>query len=92
MTSHSSRLNLHSVFVFQNFPHLALVRLKQVETVKSTQRQQLSPNVTGTERTQQQGDKNADLQTQLHDKQKELEAAQEMVQLLRKGKKNLTDR
>ena len=71
------------------------MRLKQVERVKPTQRQQLSPNVTGTERTQQQGDKNADLQTQLHDKndkQKEFEATQEMVQLLRKGKKNLTDR
>ena len=66
-----------------------------MERVKPTQRQQLSPNATGTERTQQQGDKNADLQTQLHDKtdkQKEFEATQEMVQLLRKGKKNLTDR
>lgn len=50
------------------------MRLKQVERVKPTQGQQLSPNVTGTERTRQQGDKNADLQKQLHDEQKELEA------------------
>ena len=50
-----------------------------MERVKPTQHEQLSPNVTGTERTQQQGDKNADLQTQLHDKQNELEATQEMV-------------
>ena len=60
--------------------------------MQPTQRKQLSPNVIGTERTQQQRDKNADLQKQLHDKQNELEAAQEMVQLLRKREKNLTDR
>ena len=63
-----------------------------MERVKPTQRQQLSPNVTGTERTQQQGDKKADHKKQLHDEQKELEGTQEMVQLLRKGKTNLTDR
>ena len=52
--------------------------------MQPTQRKQLSPNVIGTERTQQQRDKNADLQKQLHDKQNELEVAQEMSQLLRK--------
>lgn len=52
------------------------MRLKQLERVKPTQRQQLSPNVTGTERTQQQGDKKADHKKQLHDEQNKLEAAQ----------------
>ena len=55
-----------------------------MERVQPTQRKQLSPNVIGTEKNQQQRDKNADLQKQLHDKQNELEAAQEMSQLLRK--------
>ena len=60
--------------------------------MKATQSKQLSPNVNGTERTQQQKDINGDLQLQLQNKQKELEAAQEMVQLIRKREKNLTDR
>ena len=60
--------------------------------MKATQSKQLSRNVNGTERTQQQKDINGDLQLQLQNKQKELEAAQEMVQLLRKREKNLTDR
>ena len=83
--------NYHLIFLSE-FSALSSSDTKQVEGVKPTQRQQLSPNVTGTERTQQQGDKIDDLQKQLHDEQKELEARQEMVQLLTKGKQNLTDR
>lgn len=83
--------NYYLIFL-PEFSALSSGETKQMERVKPTQRQQLSPNVTGTERTQQQGDKNVDLQKQLHDEQKELEAVQEMVQLLRKGKLNLTDR
>ena len=60
--------------------------------MKSTQSEKPCPKVIRVERTQQQRDENIDLQKQLQDKQRELEAAQEMVQLLRKREKNLTDR
>ena len=83
--------NYYLIFL-PEFSELSSSETKQVERVKLTQRQQMSQNVMGTERTQQQGDKKADHQKQLHDKQNELEATQEMVQLLRKGNKNLTDR
>ena len=83
--------NYYLIFL-PEFSALSSSETKQVERVKPTQRQQMSQNVMGTERTQQQGDKKADDQKQLHDKQNELEATQEMVQLLREGKKNLTGR
>ena len=60
------------------------------EKVESTQGRHPSPKVT--EKTQQQIDERFNLQKQLREKQKELEAAQEMVQHLRKREKNLTDR
>ena len=80
-----------SIF-FTEFSALSSSETEQVERVKPTQRKQSSPNVNGTERNQQEKDINADLQKQLLNKQKELEAAQEMVQLLRKREKNLTKR
>ena len=92
-----NEINVHDCrfysFAFQNSPHLGQARLSRwKECMKATQSKQLSRNVNGTERTQQQKDINGDLQLQLQNKQKELEAAQEMVQLLRKREKNLTDR
>ena len=58
-----------------------------MERVKATQSKQLSPNVNGTERTQQQKDINGDLKKQLQNKQNELEVTQENVQLLTKREK-----
>ena len=58
--------------------------------MKATQSKQLSPNINGTERTQQQ--KDADLKNNFRINKNELEAAQEMFQLLRKREKNLTKR
>ena len=58
-----------------------------MERVKATQSKQLSPNVNGTERTQQQKDINGDLKKQLQNKQNELEETQENVQLLTKREK-----
>ena len=55
--------------------------------MKATQSKQLSPNVNGTERTQQQKDINGDLKKQLQNKQNELEVTQENVQLLTKREK-----
>ena len=77
---------------FIEFSALSSSETEEGKRVKPTQRKQSSPNVNGTERNQQQRDITADLQLQLQNKQKELEAAQEMVQLLRKREKNLTDR
>ena len=77
---------------FTEFSSLSSSETEEGKRVKPTQRKQSSPNVNGTERNQQQRDITADLQLQLQNKQKELEAAQEMVQLLRKREKNLTDR
>ena len=49
-------------FAFKNSPHsLRSSETEQVERVKATQSKQLSPNVNGTERTQQQKDINGDL-------------------------------
>ena len=62
------------------------------EKVESTQGTIPSPKATRIEKTQQQTDEQSNLQKQLQEKQKELEAAQEMVQHLRKREKNLTDR
>ena len=58
-----------------------------MERVKATQSKQLSPNVNGTERTQQQKDINGDLKKQLQNKQNELKVTQENVQLLTKREK-----
>ena len=77
---------------FTEFSALSSSETEEGKRVKPTQRKQSSPDVNGTERNQQQRDVTADLQLQLQNKQKELEAAQEMVQLLRKREKNLTDR
>ena len=77
---------------FIEFSALSSSETEERKGVKPTQRKQSSPNVNGTERNQQQKDIIGDLQLQLQNKQKELEAAQEMVQLLRKREKNLTDR
>ena len=77
---------------FTEFSALSSSETEQAERVKPTQRKQSSPNVNGKETSQQQKDINADLQKQLQNKQKKLEEAQEMVQLLRKREKNLTDR
>ena len=77
---------------FTEFSALSSSETEEGKRVKPTQRKQSSPNVNGTERNQQQRDITADLQLQLQNKQKELEAAQEMVQLLRIREKNLTDR
>ena len=55
--------------------------------MKATQSKQLSPNVNGTERTQQQKDINGDLKKQLQNKQNELKVTQENVQLLTKREK-----
>ena len=77
---------------FTEFSALSSSETEEGKRVKPTQRKQWSPNVNGTERNQQQRDITADLQLQLQNKQKELEAAQEVVQLLRKREKNLTDR
>ena len=77
---------------FTEFSALSSSETEEGKRVKPTQRKQSSPNVNGTERNQQQKDIIGDLQLQLQNKQKELEAAQEMVQLLRKREKNLTDR
>ena len=77
---------------FTEFSALSSSETEEGKRVKPTQRKQSSPNVNGTERNQQQRDITADLQLQLQNKQKELEAAQEMVQFLRKREKNLTDR
>ena len=55
--------------------------------MKATQSKQLSANVNGTERTQQQKDINGDLKIQLQNKQNELEVTQENVQLLTKREK-----
>lgn len=77
---------------FTEFSALSSSETEEGKGVKPTQRKQSSPNVNGTERNQKQKDITADLQLQLQNKQKELEAAQEMVQLLRKREKNLTDR
>ena len=60
--------------------------------MKATQSKQLSPNVNGKERTQQQKDINGDLKNNCRINKKELEVAQEIVQLLRKREKNLTKR
>ena len=79
-------------YFFTEFSALSSSETEEGKRVKPTQRKQSSPNVNGTERNQQQRDITADLQLQLQNKQKELEAAQEMVQLLRKREKNLTDR
>ena len=78
--------------LFIEFSALSSSETEERKGVKPTQRKQSSPNVNGTERNQQQKDIIGDLQLQLQNKQKELEAAQEMVQLLRKREKNLTDR
>ena len=77
---------------FTEFSALSSSETEEGKRVKPTQRKQSSPNVNGTERNQKQKDIIGDLQLQLQNKQKELEAAQEMVQLLRKREKNLTDR
>ena len=77
---------------FIEFSALSSSETEERKGVKPTQRKQSSPNVNGKETNQQQKDINADIQKQLQNKQKELEAAQEMVQLLRKREKNLTDR
>ena len=77
---------------FIEFSALSSSETEDRKGVKPTQRKQSSPNVNGKETNQQQKDINADLQKQLQNKQKELEAAQEMVQLLRIREKNLTDR
>ena len=77
---------------FIEFSALSSSETEDRKGVKPTQRKQSSPNVNGTERNQQQKDIIGDLQLQLQNKQKELEAAQEMVQLLRIREKNLTDR
>ena len=77
---------------FIEFSALSSSETEERKGIKPTQRKQSSPNVNGTERNQQQKDIIGDLQLQLQNKQKELEAAQEMVQLLRKREKNLTDR
>ena len=77
---------------FIEFSALSSSETEERKGVKPTQRKQSSPNVNGTERNQQQKDIIGDLQLQLQNKQKELEAAQEMVQLLRIREKNLTDR
>ena len=77
---------------FIEFSALSSSETEERKGVKPTQRKQSSPNVNGTERNQQQKDIIGDLQLQLQNKQKELEAAQEMVQLLRLREKNLTDR
>ena len=77
---------------FIEFSALSSNETEERKGVKPTQRKQSSPNVNGTERNHQQKDIIGDLQLQLQNKQKELEAAQEMVQLLRKREKNLTDR
>ena len=77
---------------FTEFSALSSSETEEGKRFQPTQRKQLSPNVNWTERNQQKKDITADLQLQLHNKQKELEAAQEMVQLLRKREKNLTDR
>ena len=77
---------------FIEFSALSSSETEDRKRVKPTQRKQSSPNVNGTERNQQQKDIIGDLQLQLQNKQKELEAAQEMVQLLRIREKNLTDR
>ena len=61
-----------------------------IEKVESTQGRHPSPKLT--EGAQQQTDERFNLQKQLQEKQKELEAAQEMVQHLRRREKNLTDR
>ena len=63
-----------------------------MERVKATQSKQLSPNVNGKERTQQQKDINGDLKNNCRINKKELEVVQEIVQLLRKREKNLTKR
>ena len=60
--------------------------------MKATQSKQLSPNVNGKERTQQQKDINGDLKNNCRINKKELEVVQEIVQLLRKREKNLTKR
>ena len=77
---------------FIEFSALSSSETEERKGAKPTQRKQSSPNVNGTERNQQQKDIIGDLQLQLQNKQKELEAAQEMVQLLRLREKNLTDR
>ena len=77
---------------FIEFSALSSSETEDRKGVKPTQRKQSSPNVNGTERNQQQKDIIGDLQLQLQNKQMELEDAQEMVQLLRKREKNLTDR
>ena len=77
---------------FKEFSALSSSETEERKGIKPTERKQSSPNVNGTERNQQQKDIIGDLQLQLQNKQKELEAAQEMVQLLRKREKNLTDR
>ena len=77
---------------FIEFSALSSSETEERKGVKPTQRKQSSPNVNGKETNQQQKDINADIQKQLQNKQKDLEAAQEMVQLLRKREKNLTDR
>ena len=77
---------------FIEFSALSSSETEERKGVKPTQRKQSRPNVNGKETNQQQKDINADLLKQLQNKQKKLEAAQEMVQLLRKREKNLTDR
>lgn len=48
--------------------------------------------VTKNDITQQKTDENSNLQRQLSEKQKELEAAQKMVKYLKERERNLTDR
>lgn len=86
--------SIFSIFFnfFTEFSALSSSETEEGKRFKPAQRKQLNSNVNGTERNQQKKYIAGDLQLQLQNKQKELEAAQAMVQLLRKREKNLTDR
>lgn len=62
------------------------------QKVESTQGRNASPRVSRTKGTQQQTDEKFNLQKQLQEKQKELQAAKEMVQQLRDREKALAER
>lgn len=62
------------------------------QKVESTQGRNPSPRVSRTKGTQQQTDEKFNLQKQLQEKQKELQAAKEMVQQLRDREKALAER
>jgi len=57
-----------------------------------TQAAESKERVTKNDTTQQKTDENSNLQRQLSEKQKELEAAQKMVKYLKERERNLTDR